>query len=1087
MEEELTPLEGPVIQPEETGPTSIEEMVPLETQPQNLDIESPLPDLGVDEEMGFVEAYADVFNPFAVPYFDEELRGVKPEEAKRDWIPEEDPWFKEQAPDDKLLIYDAPTKEYAAIKLERKKRYDMASQQIADDSLLVQIPMGFATSLFSPTTLIPGGFVFKQAKTAYTIGPKLSHLAQISATSGLAAVAANTIDTRLEEALGTNPDADYLQGNAWAMGIGAGLPIFGKVIGSSYNIGKTAKMLASSPGEFAVLSGEIALSKVPQAKTLYNKIAPDWMKSDVMITSESNNPYTTMISMRMDSPSVALVDRETGAPVPKMNTGQDKKISIFGKMNLWKSDMNSAYKEAQTGGFVGSKDDFQIEVNKVLRLRANRQDMEADAYVTDTMTKELQATTNNIRQAELEEVTAMKAEGKEVGPMKTDDEVTAEANEALKGRYRQLKDEAYSRFNRPIEVDNIGLQKAAQISDDYFTKMREEGVALKSQEMARINKDKNYITRIFDYGKIRDLDETLLAKRLGESIGSHPGNIGIDPIQAGKDMANKLKSLDYSREYADYSFFVPQEVGLTGYLKERKYKIDESMLMDILIDNIEDTVGQYTYKQAGHYSALHSFPEIADVPLAKQAQAFREKYIEPKKAHDMTVAEKMSPKDRNNYLHKQGQENKALENMFEDLLGTYRINKNGESAGWKFARLTNMWNSLTFGGGFALNTAAETGSLLLQGNFTNVMKTNMGQLREIGTLFNGKGIEDPFVRDMVLAGNMESLFEYKGMMRMADTEGVFNADKLEHGLQKTNEAWYKWNGLRPATAALEAFTAPKVLHDIMDFGKAGSISLSNEKYLARIGLSKSDAVEINKLLLQHGEFKNGGITDINAEAWDNDEMLDKLLNGITTGVRHTVIKGDTTYLPSYMIDPNTPMAPFVRLITNFLRYPIAANETLLARGLEESTAKFVAATVTSAMMMGTVLYMREQAAVAAGLTEEADTKYSNFLDDEDQMLRLVQDTMLKVGTLGGTTIAYEHLLNLGGFSKQGTEYVPNSMEGAGGATFSRLSSMQDIMSALTSGEYADKSMWYGIKGMIPFATYPGINEASGYLIRKHTD
>jgi hypothetical protein len=1014
-----------------------------------------------------------------------DLRGANPSESKRNWDPSTDEWYNSLTPNEQAIAYDATTKEYAETKLKRNTIYNESAEAIADDSLLVTVPMAIATGIVAPETLIPGGFVFKQAKTAYTIGPKLGNLAQIAATSGIAAMASATTVTAIEQGTGLNPDADYMQANAWALGIGMGLPVFGKMMSSSYNIGKTAAMLSSSPQEFAVLSGEIALSKVPQAKSLYNKVAPDWLKSDVMITSESNNPYTTIISNRMDSPSVALVDRQTGKPVPIETTGQDFKVRMFGEMNLWKTDMNGNYQDAVSSGYVGSKDAYQVEVAKVLRLRANKQDMEVDAYINNTLQKEGDSIRARLIAEDAEEIAAIKKTGLDLEPTTTND-IEAAIAKQLEGRHKILKAEAYDNIKVDIDHENIGVKAGAQRSDDYFTHMREQGISLKSKEMQGINGKRNYLTRIFNYGVVRDLDEATLATRLGRAIGSHPGNIGIDTTEAGLDMAKKLKSLDYSREYADYSFLVPQEVGLTGFLKNRRYKFDESQVQDLLEDNIEDIVGQYTYKQSGHYAALHAFPELADVPLAQQAEVFRDTIIKPKHDADIKLADTLNASDRKGFLHAQGKENKALENMFNDMLGNFRIIKNSESTGWKFARLTNGWNSLTYGGGFALNTAAETGALLLQGNFTNVMKANMRQMSEIGTLFNGKSIKDPLVRDMILSGNLETLFEYKGMMRMADTESVFNADKIEEGMQKLNEGWYKWNGLRPATAALESLAGPKVIHDILDFGADAGLSLANEKYLARIGLSHDDAKKINTLLKKHGEFEGGGIIDLHVDKWGDDNMVDKLLTGISRGVKHTVIKGDTTYLPAWMIDPNTPMAPFTRLVTNFLRYPMAATETMLARGVDESAAKYVASIVVSAGMMGSVLYAREQAAIAAGFTKESDAKYADFLTDDESMIKLTQDVMMKVGSFGALTLAFEKGMLLSGNSMAGTEYVPNSTEGSLGPTLARLTQMQNVMKGLTSGDWDNKAMWYGIKGMTPFATYPMINEYSSHLIKENT-
>ena len=1070
--------------PETVAPQSLEEAIAQENS-QSTDYESfstedeiPNPDSAETydvENKGTWQRYAEVFNPWAQQAYDFSLVAKRPAEESRDWDPTSSDWYKGLTPDQKAVVYDAPTLDYAETRLRRQGSYDASMQSIQDDSLWTKIPMGLATSLIAPETLIPGGFVFRQAKNAYSLGGKLKDIAQISATSALAASAGATVGEGVFAGTGAT-EADYLQANLWAIGIGGGLPIVGKVMSSSYNVGKTAGMLAESPKEFAVLSGQITLDKIPQARTWYNKFAPEWAQSDVMITAASDNPYVTMISNRIDSPSVAMVDRATGKPTKVGTTGQDFKIQQFGKMNLWKTDMNGHRQEAMENGWSGSYEDYQMEIGRLTRDRANRQEMAVYQEMQDQFAH-AQAQMKADLKAEFAELksTMKKKEFREFKSTRRSEEA-----DKLKLEREKIRNDLYDTTQLEFDTQNVGLRNGAQRTADFFDGMRQTGVDLGSLEMKGVSKGRHYMTRIFDFAKVRDMPMEDLLTRLRRGLAAHPANqseaiTGAKLDAMAKDMATQLRKLDYDRQFADFSFFVPEELGMTSFLQSRKYKIDERELLDILDTNMEDVMGQYMYKQSGHYAALKSFPELRDVPLADQASVFREQFIEPLRKHAM---------DNNQPLKES--EMVGLENMFEDMLGMFRIASNGRSPGWKAARLLNGWNSLTYGGGFALNTAAETGALLLQGSTSNLFKARMAPLKEIGTMFSNKRVDDPLIRDFILAGQMDQLFEYKGMMRMADTEGVFNADKIDKVLQDTNAEWYKYNGLRPATTALEMFAAPKVVHDLLDFGAGKMLGTSNEKYLARIGLDLDEAKKISDLMHKHGTFENGKIVDMGLDQWHSDEMADALVTAIGRGVRHTVIKGDTTYLPNWLINPNGPMGPFTRMVTNFLRYPIAANETLLARGFDEHQGKWAASILTSAMMMGSVLYLREQAALAVGALDEKDAKYDGFLDDDDKMMNLINATMTKVGSLGATSIAYEKMMVLSGTPMPGTTYVGNAEESTLGPGFARLSQFQDIMGALTTGDFQSKQMWYGIKGMTPFMSYPILNEASSQLIRDKT-
>jgi len=322
------------------------------------------------------------------------------------------------------------------------------------------------------------------------------------------------------------------------------------------------------------------------------------------------------------------------------------------------------------------------------------------------------------------------------------------------------------------------------------------------------------------------------------------------------------------------------------------------------------------------------------------------------------------------------------------------------------------------------------------------------------------------------------------MLKMSDTDTVFNAGKVEHGLNEANEAFFKYNGLRGATVALEAMVGPKVIHDIMDIGAKGSMSLRQQKYMARIGLNPEDVLALSNKLNEVGEFtKSGKIYDMHLDKFD-DALLDKMTTAVERGMRHTVIRGDTTYLPSWMIKPNA----FNRLAFQFLRYPMAATETLMARGLDENAARWVAATGTSAFMMGMVMYSREQAAIQMGLVNELDAKYSNFWDDDEKARKMFYSAFSKAGTLGGSSIVLDKLSALSGAPTPGSEYVhPDVLSSLLGPTFSRAPQLRNLIEPmLTEGRMDSKKSWNSIMGMTPGATAPIVSEWLRYQMGENT-
>ena len=1032
-------------------------------------IDMPEVEEGSETELSKTEAYMNVFNPWFGVKHGTGLSSTNPSE--KSWDPETTDWVQKLSPNEKLVVANANSEEYAMEKLKRLDLYNQSAREIADDPWAVKIPMALGTGMLDPTILIPVGVTANATKAAYTLGAKATRLGTIMAESAVVGMSSATLNLAAEKGSGYGGDQEYVSTNIYAGLLSGGLPFLGSMLSSSYETAKVAKYLSSDSKEFIQVATGLSVEKTgsTQAKTWYNKYAPQWLKSDVSITAEHDNPFITLVSNRMDRPAYAVVDRNTGKPVPIKNTGHDYKDRLFGKQQTWKAGLNTFRRDSQ----FKDEDAFNLEVGKTIRDRANRQELEIYNRINDEMV---------IREREIrEEYLKTKSEIPEGTSQEAIDEILHKNENTIRNKLEReaakRKQELYDEVQLDFKHSDEFIVKAAQHTDDLYKQMLQEGKRLKSKELANISENRHYMTRIFDFQRVRQTDLDELTNTLHKALVSHPANRSMSPEELSKqakDIAQKLKDLDYSKEFADYSFMVPKEAGITSFLRNRQFKFDERVLGDLLVTNVNDVVGQYMYKQSGHLAVLHAFPELQGIPVKDQLDVFRQKFIEP-------LREVGNAK-------RDGDALKALENQFLELTGMFRIAKNGNSISWKAARLGNAFNSLTFGGAFALNTAAETGSLVLSGKIKNVMKARLGSLKEIRHMFNNKGIEDPLVKDMILAGTLQQLFEYKGMMRMADTEGVFDASKLEHTVTDLNNAFFKYNFLRGATTALEALAGPKVIHDILDLSKKATWNLSDMKYMARIGLDQDTVNKIGTYMKQHSDFQGGKILDIKLGDWGDDETADMLLSAISNGVKQTVIQGDTRYLPSKIIDPNTSAGPFVRMFTNMLRYPLAATETLMVRGMDEDMAKYIAGTMTSVFMMSSVVYLREAAAIEAGLIEESEAKFQNFWEDEEAAFKLFSSSLGKAGTLGGGSIFLDKLSAMSGVPTPGSEYARGDVLAAVlGPTFSRIPAMRDILEpVLTEGNFQDRKTWYALKSLTPAATLPFLNEYLTTQIKENT-
>ena len=1004
----------------------------------------------------------NVSNPWFGTKYNTGLNSYNP--GKKSWDPLNTPWVRDLTPEQKFTVMTANSEEYAREKLARLDVYKDSQESLATGNLWATIPLQLGASILDPTIAIPIGVTATATRAAYTLGAKAAKLAALSAESAVVAMTGATLAVAAERGSGIH-DMEYGSANLFAGLFGGGLPMMGSMLSGGYSSVKVAKSMTSDPRNLVALAGELTAEKVggTQLKSLYTKIMPDFLQSDVTFTAASDNKYITLISNRIDSPPMAVIDKSTGEPVPIGTTGQDYKIKFNGRQRMALGDMRGMHVEST----IDNYDDFMVQVGRTTRERSARQEAVVYKEIEDVVAFTKSEIEPKV-QAELEQLKAEKLSKKTMGERET--EIRERYNEELSIKIHEQKEEIYLNNQLEFRHQDPKVVEAAVTMDGYYKDVLEEGHRLNIHELKNIKPSRHYTTRIFDFQKVREMEIPVLTAKIHSALRGHAANVGLSEKQlavGAEGIANKLKQLDYDRDWADFSFMVPKELGTTSYLKSKKFKLDDRQLEDILVTNAEDILGQYSYAQAGHFSANHAFPELQGIPREDQLDEFIEQFSKPLQASGAKAKEV-----------------NALKNMFEDMLGTYRIAKDSNSAVWKGTRIANSINSMTYGGGFALNTVAELGGLVMDGHVANLMKVRLGSLKETGHMFTGKTIDDPLVRDFIMMGQMENLFDTNNMMKMSDTDTVFNVNKVEHNINKGTNEFFKYTGLRGSTVALEAIVGPRIIHDIIDMGALSSIPLSKQKYLARIGINHADTIELAKTIQRVGDFtESGKIYGLNFDKW-NDVELDKLTTAVGRGMRHSVIRGDSTYLPSWMIKPNA----FNRLIFQFLRYPMAATETLLARGLNENAATWAAGIGTSALMYSSVIYMREQAAIAGGLMDERDAHFNDFWNDDEAAVKLFTAALAKVGNLGGLSILADRLSVVAGVPLPGNEYVsPDVLGQVLGPTFGRLPQLRNILEPLfTEGTINDKRQWNALMGLVPGATIPLISEWMRTQIRDNT-
>jgi len=403
--------------------------------------------------------------------------------------------------------------------------------------------------------------------------------------------------------------------------------------------------------------------------------------------------------------------------------------------------------------------------------------------------------------------------------------------------------------------------------------------------------------------------------------------------------------------------------------------------------------------------------------------------------------------------------------------------KDANSFGWTATRSLTALNSLTYGGAFGLNTLTElTGALWATGfkhGFTKNFGTALKGVKEV--LYEGKPASNKFINEMLMMGHLQDSLTVQGMNRVSDTEAVFNANKFEHGMMGLTDKLFKYNGMRAITSTLEAIVGSNAINDISSIAKKGSMSKADELRLSRWGLSLEDAKELTRNLDKHSDIKKGQINALNIDKWDAGSR-DKLSTAVSRAIRSGVIQGDTAHLPNWMIEPTITK----KLLTQFLRFPIAAHETLLRRGWQEDKACLSATTVGAVITYASITYLREQAAIAAGLKDEIDAKYDVFNDHDGEMAKnLFSKSFNYASGLGAFTVGTDIAKTMTGQDyKEASEVL--------GPTVGRLGAFQDVMKQVFEGDPYNAKGYHALKTFVPFANVPVISEGIGAIIEEET-
>lgn len=1014
--------------------------------------------------------YFDAYNPSMLQVRHPELRFRKEMiDPNFSWNSKENKDFLYSLPiDDFERVLEARSLDHANLLLQRNQVVKDGEKKIQEnDSWWQQVPQTLLAGTVDASILIPGSFAFKAFKGANAIG-RYSNAFLRTGTAGAVGGIAYEAEKGVQ-GIDTNYATAATYGFFLGGGIGVGLEAFGR---SLYKR-KLADSLQSTELEdrlhqdnsvfltnvegsdiprYTWTTGEVG--KLPKVPDL---LFPNFMKSDVSKLYESDSNDARKLISRLFAPAIATRDGN-GVPIPVGITADDKSNLWKGYLNTARLDIGMAHRDAVVAGYKGSVDDFNNEIGVQLRKAMSEQEKAAYAY----------ANSFDDYYAKPGSKTYTKAEEEFTKPGSTQTEFTIPTlkNPDKSKLFKERVDKYYADNPVTIKSGNPHIDKATNAHINYYKKMLETSKKLGMSEVKNINVSKLYAPRVYDWAKIRQMDAGVLREKVKQALIQHPANAKLiqSPENLDKvldEIVTKFQNIDKATEFVDFSYIVPKELPLSTHFKKRKLKLDDSVMEDLFISDADTIMGLYHYKQQGMMKAQYAFGTTSK-------QKIIDNFISP-------IRESLSPEEL-------GKISQALENVVSDTLGTLRIPKNGNSLGWQTSRVLAQANSLTYGGSFGINSITDIVSSLLATD-TKAMFTHnfLPLIKGVHSLmFKGDKASLELMNEFVAMGNLQSVFSMKGANRVIDTDNVFNASKLEHGMMGLTDKYFKYNGLRGITAMFEAMVGGNAVMDIRKLGKSASLSTKEQARLARWGLSHDEAKRMSKLIDTNAEFKGKALQKLNIEKWSEGD-LDILQTAITRAIHSGVIQGDTIHIPSWMIVPDAVR----KLVFQFLKVPIAAHEILLRRGWSEDKAGLAAGALGSILAYATITYLKEQAFIAAGLVDKNEAKYDVVNGGEEAWFRLLGKSINYSAQLGAFTTGVTYAAALSGQPEIGREYA-NDPTSVLGPSIGRLGQVRDIIKPLLEGRVDDTKQAFAVKNLMPLLNAPIINEAASAYIKANT-
>jgi len=562
-------------------------------------------------------------------------------------------------------------------------------------------------------------------------------------------------------------------------------------------------------------------------------------------------------------------------------------------------------------------------------------------------------------------------------------------------------------YTNKIQAINDAAEAVKKFNITYGKAGKELGAA----GMEGISLNGTYLSRNFNHEAIAKIGKPKAIQQLTQAMREHIANRDLSDEQLAKEATRVINKVSERGILYDSLIGVDNAgVHQPTSVKQRTIHYYEDGVLSLLNKDLNEDLLAYNYRMSGKLALQKA------LGVSTRAQ----------------ITELMSK-----LANEDGATAKDMKNVaavIDTVLGTREIMKNPTALGNTAMRMVAKTNSIIYGPGFGITSLTEMANIVGTTGVKNTMGLHFDAINSTFKMARGEDVPVEWINEIQAIGLVGDIVHGLHMQRYDASDSISTSNALEKALDFGNHFVHKISGLQHTTEAQRVITIGAGMNDIVGIAKNLNPSTADLKRLAVYGLQTKDLDGIRHLV-DTGVIKFDGAGHLKAfgfDKWDT-ALSDKIQSGLYTHMVNTVLHPDGATLPLFLTNND-----FVgKIMFQFLRFPAAAHEKLMLRGLDLADAR-QAVGILSSLALFTLV-----------------AKTKDFLKGED---RFDLDTEEGVNNLTGYLIA--------------NNYMTASL--AGGS---------DLIYSLATGKSAWSDYTQGTASVLGVtnATYGGFQRAIGSL------